>query len=158
MQTHDTLPPLDAWTASIRKTDGEALAQSAPFAAVRLARALEQASRRGSARLALVSMYDIENNAVRVLAASLRRAGHFCLEIYFKDWRNNHLDWPEEAELEHLCRILRDEQIDMVGFSIRASAYYKVTRHLTETVHRQLDLAVLWGGNHPTLVPDRCIP
>lgn len=158
MHTEPHLPHLDAFTAAIRQTDGEALAQGASRAALRLALATRNASSRGKARLALVSMYDIENNAVRVLAASLRRAGHFCLEIYFKDWRNNHLDWPEESELSNLCRTLKEEQIDLVGFSIRASAYYKVTRHLTETVHSRLDLAVLWGGNHPTLVPDRCIP
>lgn len=124
----------------------------------RLDWARQRCEKRGMARIALVSMYDIENNAVRTLAAELRQAGHHCTEIYFKDWRNNHLDLPTPYELDNLTRALEQDNIDMVGFSIRASAYYKVTRQLTEVVHDRLDLPVFWGGNHPTLVPDQCIP
>ena len=103
-------------------------------------------------------MYDVENNAVRILAAGLRRAGHHCTEIYFKDWRSNHFDPPTKDELKNLCIALRDDDIDIVGISIRASAYYKVSRQLTEVIHSELDLPVFWGGNHPTLVPDQCMP
>ena len=40
-------------------------------------------------RIGLVSMWDVENNAVRILAATLRAAGHKVVEIYFKDWISN---------------------------------------------------------------------
>lgn len=124
----------------------------------RLNYARRRAEKRGYSRVALVSMYDIENNAVRVLAAGLRRAGHHCTEIYFKDWRNNHIDLPTPAELDNLVKALTQDDIDIVGFSIRASAYYKVTKQLSETVHQRTSIPVFWGGNHPTLVPDHCIP
>lgn len=117
-----------------------------------------KAERRRTTRLALISLYDVENNAVRVLAANLRRHGHHVTEIYFKDWRNNHFDPPSEVELAALCRILRDDDIDLPGISIRASAYYRVAVQLTRTIHDELGLPVFWGGNHPTLVPDQCIP
>ncbi|MFM7200102.1 MAG: B12-binding domain-containing radical SAM protein [Myxococcota bacterium] len=124
----------------------------------RIAWARSRCEARGWARFALVSMYDIENNAVRILAAGLRRAGHHCTEIYFKDWRNNHIDLPTPSELDHLVHVLQADDIDIVGFSIRASAYYKVTQQLTQEVHSRTPLPVFWGGNHPTLVPDKCMP
>jgi len=102
-------------------------------------------------------MYDVENNAVRVLAATLREAGHHCTEIYFKDWISNHLDPATDVELAALERIVREERLDLVCVSIRASAYYNSARILTEHLHATLDVAVLWGGMHPTLCGDECI-
>lgn len=123
----------------------------------RLDLARQRAEKRKKTNIGLVSLYDIENNAVRILAAGLRRAGHHVAEIYFKDWRNNHFDPPTEHELASLCRVLKQEDIDTVGLSIRASAYYKVARQLSEVIHRDVGIPVFWGGNHPTLVPEHCI-
>jgi anaerobic magnesium-protoporphyrin IX monomethyl ester cyclase len=108
-------------------------------------------------RIGIVSMYDVENNAVRILAATLREGGHHVAEIYFKDWISNHLDPATDAELASLVRIVQEEQLDLVCFSIRASAYYNAARILTEHLHETLDIPALWGGMHPTLCGDECI-
>lgn len=102
-------------------------------------------------------MYDVENNAVRILAATLRRAGHEVVEIYFKDWISNHLSPATDQELANLGQLVRDERLDLVCVSIRASAYYNAARVLTEYLHDTLDVAVLWGGMHPTLAGEQCI-
>lgn len=122
----------------------------------RLATAARRAQLEG-ARIALVSLYDVENNAVRLLAAVLRRAGFHAVEVYFQDWISNHLEPPTETELRNLVRVLRREQVQLVALSVRASPYFNVARILTEHIHRHLDLPVAWGGNHPTLVPEDCI-
>ncbi len=109
-------------------------------------------------RIALVSLYDVENNAVRLLAAILRRAGFHTVEIYFKDWVSNHLEAPTPAELISVLRVLRRERIQLVALSVRASAYVNIARWITEHVQRELDIPAIWGGKHPTLVPDDCIP
>ncbi len=108
-------------------------------------------------RIALVSLYDVENNAVRLLASLLRRAGFHAVEIYFKDWISNHLAPPSQAELRSFLRVLRRERVQLVALSVRASPYFNVARTLTELVHSELSLPVMWGGNHPTLVPEDCI-
>lgn len=113
---------------------------------------LVAATRGRGPRVGLVSMYDVENNAVRILAATLRRGGHEVVEIYFKDWISNHLDPATDAQLRNLEKVVKDEQLDLVGFSIRASAYYNAARVLTEHLHETTGAAVLWGGMHPTLV------
>lgn len=109
------------------------------------------------ARIGIVSMYDVENNAVRILAGTLRQGGHHVAEIYFKDWISNHLDPATDEELTNLIKVIADEHLDLVCLSIRASAYYNAARILTDHIHDVLDIPVLWGGMHPTLVPTECI-
>ncbi len=119
--------------------------------------ALARRTRGVGPRIALVSLYDVENNATRLLGAVLRRAGFDAVEVYFKDWISNHLNPPTDAELRSFAQVLRTQAVDLVALSVRASAYHHVARILTRTAHERLDLPVLWGGVHPTLVPAACI-
>lgn len=118
---------------------------------------LQRRSRGTPPRLALVSLYDVENNAVRLLAAILRREGWDAVEIYFKDWVSNHLEPATDLELDNVLRVLRRERIGLVCLSVRASAYFHVARILTDRIHASTDLPVLWGGMHPTLEPEPCL-
>jgi radical SAM superfamily enzyme YgiQ (UPF0313 family) len=108
-------------------------------------------------RVGIVSMYDVENNAVRILAASLRDAGHGATEIYFKDWISNHLGPATDEELANVVKVVQEQQLDLLCVSIRASAYYNQARLLTDHVQEALDICVLWGGMHPTLMPKECV-
>lgn len=118
---------------------------------------LAQRCRGRGPRIGIVSMYDVENNAVRILAATLREAGHHVTEIYFKDWISNHLDPATDEELASLVKVCTDEQLDLVCISIRASAYYNAAKILTEHLHEAMDVPVLWGGMHPTLMGQQSI-
>ena len=114
-------------------------------------------SKRDGVRMGIVSTWDVENNAVRILAASLREAGHHCAEIYFKDWLSNSLEPATDIQLDNLIKIIRREQLNVVCISIRASAYAGQAAVLTERIQRDLDIPVLWGGMHPTIAGDECI-
>ncbi len=118
---------------------------------------LTQSTRGRSPRIGIVSMYDVENNAVRILASGLREAGHPTTEIYFKDWISNHIDPATDQELDDLVKIIQDRSLDLVCISIRASAYYMGARHLTDAIHQRTQATVLWGGMHPTLMGAQCI-
>jgi radical SAM superfamily enzyme YgiQ (UPF0313 family) len=122
----------------------------------RLERLLSSAPKDG-ARIALLSTWDVENNAVRILAATLRAAGHHAVEIYFKDWISNHLSPATDDELASLVRVLRQEQVNLLCVSIRASAYAMQARIVTEHVQAELGIPVLWGGMHPTLRTEESI-
>ncbi len=106
--------------------------------------------------VALISLYDLENNAIRQLASGLRHKGWRVLEIYFKDWRNNRLDPPTSSELRLLLGLLRRERVSLVGISLRASAYEHVARRVCHRI-RMTDLSVVVGGWHATVRPDRCL-
>lgn len=106
---------------------------------------------------AIISLYALENNGVRHVAATLRNRGFLVTEIYFKDWVNNSFPWPNEDEVQALIELLREREIDVVGFSVRASAFHRMAKFLTDRVRHALGLPILWGGMHPTFVPERCI-
>jgi radical SAM superfamily enzyme YgiQ (UPF0313 family) len=107
---------------------------------------------------AIISLYALENNGVRHVSATLRRAGFQVTEIYFKDWVNNRFPWPQEDEVQALISVLREREIDIIGFSVRASAFHRMAKYLTERVRHALGKPILWGGMHPTFVPEKCIP
>lgn len=108
-------------------------------------------------RIALISLYDVENYAIRVLANTLRSHGHAALEIYFKDWKNNAFVEPTTVELEHLAGGIRRFEADIVGFSLRASAYLTVCRKLAHFLRGELGVPILAGGVHPTVRPDETL-
>ena len=118
---------------------------------------LRRNSRLEEPRIAIVSMWDVENNAVRILAATLRAAGHSVIEIYFKDWISNDLEPASDRQLENLAKVLRREEINLVALSIRASSYANQAKIITEYVQNEMDLPVLWGGMHPTLMSQECV-
>lgn len=107
--------------------------------------------------VAVISLYALENNGVRHVASALREAGFRVTEIYFKDWVNNNFPWPEEQEVQDLIELLRERGVDFVGFSVRASAFHRMAKFLTERVRHALGLPILWGGMHPTFLPEECI-
>jgi len=106
---------------------------------------------------AQISIYDRENNAVRLLSAMARNAGHSALEIYFKDWINNGFIPPNPAEIANLIKLLKQHEIQIVGLSLRASPYFKVASQLTAVIQQELQIPVLWGGTHAILCPEECI-
>ncbi len=105
-------------------------------------------------RLALISLYDLENNAVRILATYLRAGGHDVLEVYFKDWKNNGLPWPTDEELGRLADAVQRYDADVIGLSLRASAYIRVCAHVLRHLRERTGLPIILGGVHPTVAPD----
>ena len=105
-------------------------------------------------RTALISLYDLENNPIRIFASILRNKGYYAAEIYFKDWKNNFFSPPTETELSNLIKILKENEINLVSISLRASAYLKVATQITELIREKTDTLILWGGTHVILCPD----
>ena len=82
--------------------------------------------------VAPASLYVIENSGVRLLAAILRERGIRVHEVYFKDWINNRVTAPTAGELRVLMRELRRIDPDLVGLSVRASAFHRLATAITE--------------------------
>ena len=108
-------------------------------------------------RIALVSIYDIENNATRSLAALLRQKGYSPIEVYLKDWANNDFIPPTDKEWQLTLELLKSEDIGLLAVSLRASAYITVARELSLKVREELKIPILWGGLHVSLMPDQCM-
>lgn len=111
----------------------------------------------GKFKIALISVYVIENNGVRFLGATCRNAGYEVVEIYFKDYVHHHFVPPEPKEYDLLIALLKEKAPDLVGISLRAGAYLPVAKHITQRIKAELHVPVMWGGPHVSMAPENCL-
>ena len=95
---------------------------------------------------------------MRHVSSVLRESGFSVTEVYFKDWVNNRFPWPTEEEIQNLIELLKEREIQVVGLSVRASAFHRMAKFLTERIRAELGIPIVWGGMHPTFLPELCIP
>ncbi|MDP8234641.1 MAG: radical SAM protein [Candidatus Saelkia tenebricola] len=105
----------------------------------------------------LMSLYTVENNGLRVLSSILRENGYRVIEIYLKDWKNNCLELPNEYEINSVIKILKQYDADLLGVSVRTSGFMNIASNITNQIKEELNLPVIWGGMHPTSMPEECI-
>ena len=106
--------------------------------------------------VALLSLYGIENTGIRSISSVLKQNGHRVYLIFFKRWLNNDIKLPEFKEKQLLVTLLKDLKIEVVGFSF-TSPFYKIAQTLSELIRRQLNLKIIWGGIHATVLPQQCL-
>jgi anaerobic magnesium-protoporphyrin IX monomethyl ester cyclase len=105
--------------------------------------------------ITFLAFHDEVALGVRTLHAILTRAGFPCRMIFFGGWRQLG-DWPTEAELQVLFELIEKEESEVFGLSFR-SFLYPVAKLVTEEIRRRSPAMVVWGGTHPTLMPEECI-
>ncbi len=107
-------------------------------------------------KIALISLYGVENIGIRIISSVLRRE-HFQVEtFYLKKWVNNNIHTPTEKELRYLIEGIKTGRPVLVGISL-GSPYQKIAQELTRQIKQALDVLVVWGGIHPTIMPEKCI-
>jgi anaerobic magnesium-protoporphyrin IX monomethyl ester cyclase len=92
---------------------------------------------------------------VRTLHALLTHAGFPCRIVFFRSWRQFG-DWPTESELQLLFELIEKEDSEVFGLSFR-SLVFPLAKRITEEIRRRSPAMVVWGGTHPTLMPEECI-
>lgn len=110
-------------------------------------------------RVLIAGLYGIENSGVRHIVSVLREQGGFdCDLMFFKDWRHNSVVWPSEAEVALFVEHVAEQGYDVVGLGF-GSPYYRIAIQLTEALRERVGdrVVVVWGGLHPTLVPEHCV-
>lgn len=94
------------------------------------------------------------NYGLRSVASYLKNNNHDIELIFLRQESiNNKLDYPESI-YNDLYSILKN--VDFVGMSV-VSNYIGQAQYITEFVKRELKLPVLWGGVHPTALPEECL-
>ena len=107
-------------------------------------------------KVGLVGLYGRENNGLRYLVSVLRQHGFPVCVVFFKEWINNALHPPTEAEIQALTSLLKRESVGLVGLSF-GSSYFKVAKQLTEAIRRDVGAPIAFGGMHATVMPEKCI-
>ena len=111
----------------------------------------------GRFHVALITIYSVENAGIRYISAALQRIGVETTIIFLRDWVHNRLEMPSEKEFSILMDTLHEKKPDLIGVGFMSSLLpmaKELTRRLQNTFPT---IPRIWGGIHPTSVPEECI-
>jgi anaerobic magnesium-protoporphyrin IX monomethyl ester cyclase len=109
----------------------------------------------------LISPYsDFTSTGVRLLSAILKQKGHNVTALFLVDMSFEHgyltdftTGYPEEL-LNEILERARDANV--IGLSL-LTPYFSRSVQLTRYLRQHLDTPIIWGGVHPTLLPEECL-
>jgi radical SAM superfamily enzyme YgiQ (UPF0313 family) len=107
--------------------------------------------------IALLTIYSVENAGIRYVSAALKRAGFDTTIIFLRDWVHNRLSMPTDEEFETVIRLIRERGADAVGVGFMSSLYPMALEATKRIKTARPNLPVVWGGIHPTSIPEDCI-
>ena len=105
----------------------------------------------------LMTIYSVENAGIRYVSAALQREGFDTSIIFLRDWVHNSLTMPTDEEIEiAMDDCSKATQADWFGFM---SSLYPIALEVTRCIQERFPhIPIIWGGIHPTSVPEECIP
>ena len=108
--------------------------------------------------IVLMTIYSVENAGIRYVSAALQRAGFETHIIFLRDWVHNRLEMPSDQDIRMALDIIREKKADLVGLGFMSSLF-SMAKKVTEDIQAEFpELPIMWGGIHPTSVPEECIP
>jgi len=106
----------------------------------------------------LMTIYSVENAGIRYISAALQRAGFETHIIFLRDWVHNRLEMPSETDIRMAMDIVREKGADLIGIGFMSSLYSMALKVTDDLAAEFPDIPIMWGGIHPTSVPEECIP
>ncbi len=118
----------------------------------------------------LISLFQYDNFAVRLLFSHLRANGIDVSFIGFKRMRhkvtqtlknefmemNDYHTEVTEEDVQVLLQELERIQPDLIGIGLQSS-HFPVAKRITQAIKARMKVPVIWGGAHPTIDPENCI-
>jgi anaerobic magnesium-protoporphyrin IX monomethyl ester cyclase len=89
----------------------------------------------------------------RYISAAIKAAGHISHIVFLP---KNFDDFETESELDQIDRCIASEKPDIIGVSLMSNHLRRVIK-LTSRIQNRHGLKVIWGGVHPTCVPESCL-
>ncbi|MBC8454718.1 MAG: B12-binding domain-containing radical SAM protein [Deltaproteobacteria bacterium] len=108
--------------------------------------------------IVLMTIYSVENAGIRYISAALQRAGFETHIVFLRDWVHNRLEMPSETDIRMAMDIVREKGADLIGIGFMSSLYSMALKVTDDLAAEFPDIPILWGGIHPTSVPEECIP
>lgn len=99
-------------------------------------------------RVALISFLT-NNLSIRLLSAYLKKNGFETICIFCPTDLN-------KINVEIVINILSKNNISLVGITLVTDDYYKAVT-LTKAIKQCLGISVIWGGAHPSIMPEECL-
>lgn len=106
--------------------------------------------------VALVSLYNYSSWGIRTLFTILKKHGYKTTAIFFKTLRYNDISPPTDNEIQELIAHLIKLAPNAVGLSVNSSNF-GIASIITQNIKQNLPVPVVWGGPHPTVLPEQCL-
>lgn len=110
-------------------------------------------------KIAFISPYpDVTSFGIRTISAYLKENGHQTKLIFLPDKLGDTAYPPvlryDDNALDGLIPLCAD--VDIIGITLMTS-FYDGAVQITRKLKSRLDKPVLWGGVHPTIMPEECL-
>lgn len=105
----------------------------------------------------LMTIYSVENAGIRYVSAALQREGFDTSIVFLRDWVHNQLTMPTQEEIDLALDIIESKKPKLIGLGFMSSLYPIATEVTRQIKERFPDIPIVWGGIHPTSVPEECI-
>jgi len=112
-----------------------------------------------SFHICLISLYNSIASGMRVISALLKREG-YAVDFVFLHGNLSTADHPDpftSTERELLAGLCKELKPDLVGIGVASSFLHRLMREVVATIRATTDAPILLGGNHVTIVPERCV-
>lgn len=107
-------------------------------------------------RVSIVSLFSFDCMGVRAVYAFMKACGHDTDLVFLKEHAVNRFEMPSEREMGLFISLLKEREVKAVGLGVR-SPYLSFAVELTERIHEELGIPVIWGGVAATVTPEQCI-
>lgn len=104
---------------------------------------------------------NLANFGLRVLSACLIQAGHNTRLIFLPDAKER-LSFLlfEPRKLYSVSTVRQVVELcsgaDLIGITVMTNYFFRA-KQLTDSLHEQLHIPIIWGGVHPTVCPEECL-
>jgi len=107
-------------------------------------------------KVLFISLYDVAACPIRTLHAFLKEKGYSVSIIFFKELLFNQIDKPTQTELNLLVTQVKEINPDFICLSVK-SPLVSIAIEISELLRTEIGKPIIWGGSHPTIVPEECI-
>lgn len=110
-------------------------------------------------KIGLVSPYtDFTSIGLRIISSILKRDGHDVRFLFMPDFKGDDLyigkkRYSEDA-LSSMVKLLKG--VDLIGITVMTN-FFDSAREITSALKRSLNIPIIWGGVHPTVMPEESL-
>jgi len=102
-----------------------------------------------------ISLGDIRAAGIRAISALLKERGWASNIVVYK-LGYSEADVPTRKEEDMLVGLLKDLKTDIAGISLK-TPFFSTAERITKRIKDELGAEVIWGGSHPTILPEESI-
>lgn len=105
----------------------------------------------------LISFYNTKSLSLKHIETALTYAGYDVVVIYFKNINYTNPQPASDTEIALLKELIKEKNPIAIGISVMASFFMETLLTVNESIRKEFDIPVVWGGIYPTMFAEECM-